>query len=902
MSAGLLIPALTGGVILTNLRHEQMEKEISDHLEDKINLLAISLPDPVWNVDSKAATTIAHALLNDPQVVRITIYDNWGGTLLNVQRPERRIGSPIVAMRPILLNNEGIGQVELELDDGLHQQELSRSRLGYFYVFFGQFILSLGLILFTARKRVLMPLARLTAFSNQLARGNLDQPIDWQQTDEIGLLAQQLDQMRNSLKNSFAEQQAILGNVQAGVIFVRERIIRLANRQAERIFGYTTGEMQGQPSTILYLSEDQFASIGQQAYSAISVTAGIFEQELQLKRRDGNPFWARMRGCALDPSMPQDGSIWVFDDITELRTASDQLRLSATVFENTADGVVITDRNRNIIAVNTSFQRITGYGEREVIGHTPTLLNSGRHDNAFYAEMWQTLSAHRRWQGELWNRRKNGEIYPEHLAITAVLDASGEVDHYVGVFSDITFRKAAEDEIRHLAFYDPLSKLPNRRLMMDRLAQALNSSRRHNRHGALMLIDLDNFKTLNDTLGHDVGDQLLVRVASRLEACVRAGDTVARLGGDEFVVILEDLDETGLAAMQAESIARKILSELCKPYLLNLTLSDDKLIQRSHDCTSSLGLCLFLDQPFTVDDLLKRADTAMYQAKAAGRNTLRFFDPDMQASVSARAAMEVDLRLALAQKQFVLYYQAQMDSAGRMTGAEVLLRWQHPGRGIVSPVEFVPLAEETGLILPLGQWVLEAACGQLAAWSHMPASQDLILAVNVSARQFRQQDFVQQVMQTLQITGANPLRLKLELTESLLVENVEDIIEKMTALKKFGVSFSMDDFGTGYSSLSYLKLLPLDQLKIDRSFVRDVLTDSNDAAIARTIVALGQSLGLSVIAEGVETENQRDFLANNGCMSYQGYFFSPPVPLEAFEEFGRNPDLQSEFCWLGPTI
>jgi EAL domain-containing protein (putative c-di-GMP-specific phosphodiesterase class I) len=292
----------------------------------------------------------------------------------------------------------------------------------------------------------------------------------------------------------------------------------------------------------------------------------------------------------------------------------------------------------------------------------------------------------------------------------------------------------------------------------------------------------------------------------------------------------------------------------------------------------------------------------MYQAKAAGRNTLRFFDPDMQASVSARAAMEVDLRLALAQKQFVLYYQAQMDSAGRMTGAEVLLRWQHPGRGIVSPVEFVPLAEETGLILPLGQWVLEAACGQLAAWSHMPASQDLILAVNVSARQFRQQDFVQQVMQTLQITGANPLRLKLELTESLLVENVEDIIEKMTALKKFGVSFSMDDFGTGYSSLSYLKLLPLDQLKIDRSFVRDVLTDSNDAAIARTIVALGQSLGLSVIAEGVETENQRDFLANNGCMSYQGYFFSPPVPLEAFEEFGRNPDLQSEFCWLGPTI
>jgi diguanylate cyclase (GGDEF)-like protein/PAS domain S-box-containing protein len=899
MSAGLLIPALIGGVILTNLRHEQMDKEISDHLEDKINLLAISLPDPVWNVDSKAATTIAQALLNDPQVVRITIYDNQSRELLNLQQLERRVGAPIVATRPILLSGEEIGQVELELDDGLHQQELARSRQGHFFVFLGQFILSLSLILWAARRRVLTPLARLTSFSNQLASGNLDRPIEWHQADEIGLLARQLDQMRNSLKNSFAEQQAILGNVQAGVIFVRERIIRLANRQAERIFGYTVGEMQGQSSTILYLTHEQFTSIGQQAYAAIATTAGIFEQELRLKRSDGSPFWARMRGCALDPALPQGGSIWVFDDITELRAASDQLRLSATVFENTADGVVITDRNRNIIAVNTSFQRITGYSEQEVIGNTPTLLNSGRQDPAFYAKMWQDLSVQRRWHGELWNRRKNGEIYPEHLAITAVLNAAGEVDHYVGVFSDITFRKVAEDEIRHLAFYDPLTKLPNRRLMMDRLAQALTSSKRHHRHGALMLIDLDNFKTLNDTMGHDVGDQLLVRVASRLEACVRSGDTVARLGGDEFVVILEDLDESGLAAMQAESIARKILSELCKPYLLNLTLSDDKLIQRSHDCTCSLGVCLFRDQPVTVDDLMKRADTAMYQAKAAGRNTLRFFDPDMQAAVSARAAMEVDLRRALAQKQFVLYYQAQMDSLGRMTGAEVLLRWQHPDRGIVSPVEFVPLAEETGLILPLGQWVLEAACDQLAAWSAQPATRQLMLAVNVSARQFRQPDFVKQVLETLENAGANPHRLKLELTESLLVENVEDIIEKMTELKKCGVSFSLDDFGTGYSSLSYLKLLPLDQLKIDRSFVRDVLTDSNDAAIARTIVALGQSLGLAVIAEGVETEAQRNFLATNGCLSYQGYFFSRPVPLSEFEEFGRKLDLQPEVN--GPT-
>jgi diguanylate cyclase (GGDEF)-like protein len=421
--------------------------------------------------------------------------------------------------------------------------------------------------------------------------------------------------------------------------------------------------------------------------------------------------------------------------------------------------------------------------------------------------------------------------------------------------------------------------------MLDRLAQALASSARHGRHGALMLIDLDNFKTLNDTLGHAVGDQLLIEVAARLKSSVREGDTVARLGGDEFVVLLEDLDENAHAAVQAEYVAYKIQTQLGRPYQLDVTLDAENPGLRSHHCTSSTGISMFQGNSFGVDELLKRADTAMYQAKAAGRNTLRFFDPAMQDAVKSRADMEVDLRKAVFEDQLVLYYQAQVDSTGRVIGAEALVRWQHPQRGLVPPGEFIPLAEETGLILPLGHWVLHQACIQLATWAAQPEKAHLTVAVNVSARQFSLPSLVEEVLALIEYTGAPANKLKLELTESLLLENTEDIIAKMIALKAKGVGFALDDFGTGYSSLSYLKRLPLDQLKIDQSFVQDIVSDSNDAAIANTIVALGQSLGLSVIAEGVETAGQRDFLESSGCHAFQGYFFSRPIPLEAFETY-----------------
>jgi diguanylate cyclase (GGDEF)-like protein len=445
----------------------------------------------------------------------------------------------------------------------------------------------------------------------------------------------------------------------------------------------------------------------------------------------------------------------------------------------------------------------------------------------------------------------------------------------IWVFEDISERKAAESEINHLAFYDPLTQLPNRRLLLDRLKQALNSSSRSKKCGALLFIDLDDFKTLNDTFGHETGDNLLQQVANRLTMCVRQDDTVARLGGDEFVILLEDLNkEIPEAAAQAKHISEKIHFALNQTYLIN---------NHQRYSTPSIGVTLFMDHSENIEELLKRADMAMYEAKTAGRNTIRFFDQKMQDMLINRTVMEDGLRQAIIKEEFQLYYQPQIISTGKWIGVEALIRWIHPHQGLISPAAFIPLAEESGLILPLGNWVLNTACKQMAIWAYDKAMANLSIAVNVSACQFHQPNFVQEVLTIIEQTGANPSRLKLELTESMLVNDIEDIIKKMTLLKAHGIGFSLDDFGTGYSSLSYLKRLPLDQLKIDQSFVRNILTDVNDAAIAKMVVALGLSLNLNVIAEGVELEAQRDYLDRLGCNAYQGYLFSKPLPLRELE-------------------
>jgi diguanylate cyclase (GGDEF)-like protein/PAS domain S-box-containing protein len=574
------------------------------------------------------------------------------------------------------------------------------------------------------------------------------------------------------------------------------------------------------------------------------------------------------------------GTVGIIRDISVRKRDEDELRIAAVAFAS-QNGMVVTDPHGVILRVNPAFTRLTGFSGPECIGQTMSMVNSGRHDRLFYQRMWESLREKGSWQGEIWNRRKNNQVYAEMLSITAIVDPERGTTYYIGSFTDITQDKEAEAEIHRLAYYDALTGLPNRRLLQDRLAQALAATARSRLYGAMFFIDLDNFKSLNDTRGHDVGDLLMVEVAKRLRSGVREGDTVARQGGDEFVVLVEDLDlDVNEAATLSKQLGEKLREAIDCPFNLNGYEYHGKV---------SIGVGLFNHQD-TVEELFKRADLALYHAKNAGRNTLRFFDPAMQSALDLRSAMESELRQALQRKELLLHYQPQIDSGGRVVGAEALLRWQHPQRGLVPPNDFIPLAEDTGLIIPIGLWVMEMACTLLKARACDARNAALDIAVNVSARQFRQADFVAQVQGVLEASGANPACLKLELTESLVLEDVKDSIEKMQAIKRLGVKFAMDDFGTGYSSLAYLAQLPLDQIKIDQSFVHKLPGNRNEETIARTIIAMGRGLEMDVIAEGVETQAQHNFLDNCGCHAYQGYLFSRPLPLDEFEDFVKRSD------------
>jgi len=682
-------------------------------------------------------------------------------------------------------------------------------------------------------------------------------------------LAQRKQNEETLRKLSSAVEQSptsvVITDLDAKIEYVNEAFIQKSGYSRDEVIGQNPRIMQSGKTAKAHF-EAMWASLKQ---------GEVWKGEFVNRKKSGEEY---IELAVISPIRQADGVITHYlgikEDITDRKKSEDELRIAAKAFE-AQEGIMVTDANGVILRVNHAFEEITGYTSAEAIGKTPRLLNSGQHEPEFFADMWQSVIENGAWEGEIINRRKNQENYPEYLKITAVKSVGGVITNYVAMFSDITLRKISEEEIRSLAFYDPLTKLPNRRLLIDRMQQALAETNRNGTHAALLFFDLDNFKTLNDTLGHDKGDQLLQQVAQRLMSCVREVDTVARLGGDEFVVMLKDLSESPeKAAIQAEIACVKTLTALNQPY---------KLTNLNYYSTPSIGIALFSGTDVSVEELMKRADIAMYQAKHAGRNTFRFFDPKMQSIVEKRSTLEEGLRRALPDVQLRLHYQMQVDHVGDILGAEVLLRWRHPERGMISPNDFIPLAEETGLIVPIGLWVLENACEQLKRWQIDPKKRHLHLAVNVSARQFQQPDFYQQVLGLLQKTGIEPSRLKLELTESCVVDNIEDTIEKMKALKKIGVQFSMDDFGTGYSSLSSLKKLPLDQLKIDQSFVRDITTDPDDAIIVQTIIAMANNMKLSVIAEGVETEQQKAFLTKNNCLYFQGYLFGKPITIEQFE-------------------
>jgi diguanylate cyclase (GGDEF)-like protein/PAS domain S-box-containing protein len=565
------------------------------------------------------------------------------------------------------------------------------------------------------------------------------------------------------------------------------------------------------------------------------------------------------------------GILGIGHDITSRKRAEMRLMQYKVALDTTHDGFWMVDSQGVLLEVNKAYADIIGYRVDELRGMHISQLESVYHSVDEVKEQAAKIIA--KGYEVFETRHRHKDRHDIDVEVSASFEPESQM--FVAFCRDITLRKKAEMQIEQLAFYDPLTGLPNRRLLQDRLGQTLATNARSGRNSALLFIDLDNFKTLNDTLGHVIGDLLLQQAAQRLQSCIREGDTVARPGGDEFLVTLNDLsEETIEAATQTESVADKILAVLNQPYLL-----------AGHEChnTSSIGATLFGAQKQSVEDIMKQADIAMYQAKKAGRNTLRFFDPKMQAKINSLAMLEDELRIALVNHEFQLYFQIQVDSARTAFGAEALIRWVHPEHGLVSPAQFIPLAEDTGQIIPIGKWVLETACAQLKLWQQNILTCDLVLAVNVSAKQFRQPDFAAQVLATMKHYAIDPRLLKLELTESMLAENIEETIKTMNQLKESGVRFSLDDFGTGYSSLQYLKRLPLDQVKIDQSFVRDICFDSSDKAIIRTIIAMANSLNLDVIAEGVETEAQRQLLLKKGCNHYQGYLFGKPVPIDQFE-------------------
>jgi diguanylate cyclase (GGDEF)-like protein/PAS domain S-box-containing protein len=653
-------------------------------------------------------------------------------------------------------------------------------------------------------------------------------------------------------------------------------LIAEANLTATQLLRKERSRLLSRPFSRFVVPEAR--SLWQQRILALQLDGGKRSCEIEMQRGDDSRFHARME-CHFQAEHEKLPKLrMAIFDITERKQVEEELRIAAIAFE-TQEGMLVTDADGIIVRVNQAFTHLTGYTSAEAVGKPLAMLKSERHDDAFYLNLWSSLQHKRHWQGEIWNRRKNGKIYAEWLTMSAVCAPDGSITHYVGTISDITHNVEAEAEIHRLAYYDPLTLLPNRRLLLDRLGQALVASKRSSRFGAVLCLDLDHFKTLNDTLGHDVGDQLLVEVAKRLHEAVRENDTLARMGGDEFIVTLEDLSANAdEAAVQCELVGDKIRESLARPFQLG---------RHEFHGTASLGVTLFHAQDASIDTLLKQADLALYQAKANGRNCLRFFDQTMQTVLKERGELEADLRQALKLGQLALHYQAQIDRDRRIVGAEVLLRWMHPQRGEVAPETFLPLAEETGLIQPIGGWVLKSACQQLRSWADNPATRDLTLAINISPRQFRDVHFVRQVEQVLVETGAEPNRLKIELTERLVIDNVADTINKMLALKALGIGFAMDDFGTGYSSLSDLKKMPLEQLKIDRAFIHELTSDPGNAAIVRTIIMMGQSLGLKVIAEGVETEAQLEFLDHAACGSFQGYIFSHPRPKEEFEKLVR---------------
>ena len=667
--------------------------------------------------------------------------------------------------------------------------------------------------------------------------------------------------------------QAIMNSAPTLIyVFDREGRLLFCNQQFEKAVGHSRESMIGTLRTdFLPAAIAEQHHNNDQSVLANGLALSIEESN---QENDGEHTYLTLKSALRDADGEISAVIGVSTDITSRKKAEKDLQLASTIFANTADGIIVTDPAGTIVLTNPAFTQITGYSAAEAQGKNPRILQSDHQDAGFYRTMWQALGSVGLWQGEIWNRRKNGELFPEWLSITTVLDPCGAVSNYVGVFSDISAIKRSQAELEHLAHFDPLTELPNRSLFHDRLSHALERAGRYNQHVAVMVLDLDRFKTVNDSLGHPIGDQLLQQVAHRLKDCVRVEDTVARLGGDEFSVVLANLK----SGDNIVDIARKILDSIERPFSIN---------GHAAMVSTSIGIAVFPEDGTTPDLLIRNADAAMYQSKAAGRNTYHYYQPEMTQAAQRRLASEQALRRVIERQEFEVWYQPQLNLAtGGLIGAEALVRWRDPERGLIPPNEFIPLAESTGMIIPIGEQVLRQVCQDIAKWQTSNLNPGKV-GVNVAGPQLFRSDFIGLLCDVIEKFAIPPSALEIEITETCVLDNPELARQLLDTIQDMGISIAIDDFGTGYSSLSHLKKLPIDTLKIDRSFVSDLPDHPHDIAITRAILAMGRSLGFDVIAEGVETKEQQKFLLDEGCIQGQGYLFAKPMPIKEFTDWLR---------------
>ena len=674
--------------------------------------------------------------------------------------------------------------------------------------------------------------------------------------------------LRDKLDRVRTDQALILDNTTMGLALVKDRQVVRANNALAKLLGIYTSKMINQHWQNIFKTASGSADILDDVVERLT-TDNNYETELKLQRDDGSSFWCRVSARAATMDGISNGIIFSFKDATGSRDQDDELRKAAVVFEASSDAIMVLDADGLIRMVNSSFTKMTGFTDSDIIGKSPRLLRATRKDENRYDAMWQTVLKKGHWRGELWRRKKSGETYPEWTSVSAVKDSNDQILEYVIIGSDMSDRKYAEDRILYQANFDQLTNLPNRNLFMDRLHQSLQRVQRDNTVLALLFIDLDRFKNINDSLGHSAGDKLLKKVSQVMRLSVRESDTIARFGGDEFAVILSPI----YGPKNASRVAQALLDVLAKP----IDLDGYKAI-----IGASIGISMYPADGTTEEELVKNADTAMYRAKESGRNNYQFFTDKMQQAAKDRLLMENDLRDAIERQELRLVYQPQVDAKSQqLAGAEVLVRWQNSERGMVSPGDFIYLAEDTGLIVPIGEWVLRQACLQYMRWQKAGVAPPY-LAINVSGRQFKMEGFSESVRKILEDTGLESRFVELELTESFLMDDQEFAINTLKELKSMGFQLSIDDFGTGYSSLSYLKKFPIDRLKIDRSFVIEIEKNEEDRAIVRAIIDLAHTLNISVIAEGVEERSQGDMLARMGCDIIQGYLYSKPIDGVAF--------------------